>query len=193
MFRALHRRILRFLLRTVRAAGPWDRIAAPVPVHVYGLGSRQPFDWYLQGESTVEVVSLEDVLEWLLGCTYATDRDLFRHPDYWQHPCAFERMRQGDCEDFALWAWRKLVRLGYDAEFIVGYVLHPEGHSRGHAWVVFRQNGESFVFDPSIRTRLQMVAPLFRVAHEYVPEVSVDGNLARYVYTGYALWRSRAS
>ena len=44
-------------------------------------------------------------MAWLLGCVYARDRDLFRNPDYWQHPCNFEGLRKGDCEDFALWAW----------------------------------------------------------------------------------------
>jgi predicted transglutaminase-like cysteine proteinase len=34
-----------------------------------------------------------------------------------EHPGAFERRRRGDCEDFALWAWRKLAEVGVDAEF----------------------------------------------------------------------------
>ena len=74
----------------------------------------------------------------------------------WQQPCAFEQSRRGDCEDFALWAWRKLVEMGVDAEFYVGRVMCGDDpvSARQHAWVVYRVDDE-FLFEPRPRERGQ--------------------------------------
>jgi len=191
----LARPISRWLLRTVSFESPWERFVSPVPMGVYGLGARHDFRWYFEGESTVGVRSLEEMTEWLLGCEYASDPDLFQEADYWQHPCSFEQLRRGDCEDFSLWVWRKLIRLGYDAEFVAGRCVHP-GCSRtglGHTWVIFRHNRTTYLFDPTIRDRDQMIRPLAEVHYEYVPEVSIDRRFTRYAYAGYSLkWRDQA-
>lgn len=185
--------LARLLLRTVSLENPWERYVSSVPLKVYGLGAQRDFCWYFEGESTVEVASIEDMKEWLLGCDYASDPDLFQQVDFWQHPCTFEQLRKGDCEDFSLWAWRKLVRLGYDAEFVAGRCVQPgctETH-HGHTWIVFRKDGVTYLFDPIIRARSHMVEPLDAVRHEYIPEVSVDGHFTRYAYAGYYLKRRR--
>jgi hypothetical protein len=75
---------------------------------------------------------------------------------------AFERRRRGDCEDFALWAWRKLAEVGVDAEFCVGRVIcddRPEV-DRQHAWVVFRVDEAAYLFEPAARIRSRMIRPL---------------------------------
>src|SRR5690348_3236184 len=46
-------------------------------------------------------------------CEYV--RDPVHERDFWQHPKTFEQLRKGDCEDHALWAWRKLTELGISA------------------------------------------------------------------------------
>ena len=75
---------------------------------------------------------------------------LFNEIDLWQHPSSFEELRRGDCEDFALWAWRKLAELGIDAEFFVGRILSVEEPDvdRQHAWVVFRVGDVQFLSSP---------------------------------------------
>ncbi len=113
-----------------------------------------------------------------------TDPQLFGCADYWQHPCAFEQSRAGDCEDFALWAWRKMVHLGYDAEFIAGRIVDACGEHRGHTWILFRSDGTVFLFDPVLAQRALMVMPLRMVRDSYIPEVSVGPDLKRYAYTG---------
>ena len=194
--------LARLLLRTVSLENPWERYVSSVPLKVYGLGARRDFCWYFEGVSAVKVESIEDIKEWLLGCAYASDPDLFQEADYWQHPCTFEQLRKGDCEDFSLWAWRKLVRLGYDAEFVAGRCIQPGCNDthHGHTWIVFRKDGVTYLFDPIIRTRSHMVEPLDDVRHEYIPEVSIDGDFTRYAYAGYYLkrrsqraWPRRAS
>ena len=67
------------------------------------------------------VKSLQEICEWLVGCDYADDEAFFNEPDFWQHPVMFEQTRKGDCEDHALWAWRKLVELGFEAELVRGH------------------------------------------------------------------------
>ena len=185
------RPVARLLLHTPLAMSPWERHATFVPLHVYGMGLQCGFDHYFEGKSTINVASLDDIVDWLLGCTYTSDQDLFDTPDYWQHPCVFEKRRQGDCEDFSLWAWRKMVRLGYDAEFMVGYATHPAEEYRAHAWIVYRQGDCLYLFDPIVRGRSQMIVPLDNVADAYLPEVSVDGDLVRYAYGGYYLRHRR--
>jgi hypothetical protein len=183
--------ISRFLLRMLPLDSPWERFASPVPLRIYGMGAQRDFRWYFEGRSAVEIQSIEDVQEWLLGCEYASDADLFQEADFWQHPCTFEQLRRGDCEDFALWAWRKLVRLGYAAEFVAGRCIQPgcDDVDHGHTWVLFEKDTVVYLFDPIIRERDEMIQPLDAVRHEYVPEVSVDQHFNSYAYAGYYLKR----
>ncbi len=104
--------------------------------------------------------------------------------DYWQHPCAFEQRRVGDCEDFALWAWRKLVCLGYNAEFVAGFSVDADGALRGHTWILLRPGGNIYLFDPVLGERAPMLMPLSAVKRSYIPEVSVGPDFTRYAYNG---------
>ena len=80
----------RLLMRLLPLDNPWERFASSVPLRVYGMGSRREFRWYFEGRSSVEIQSIEEVQEWLLGCEYVSDPDLFQEADFWQHPCTFE-------------------------------------------------------------------------------------------------------
>lgn len=185
------------LLKTLSEPDPWRRYRAAVPAMRFGTGAHRDFAWYFERESSVQVVSIACLRDWLLGCEYVRDHELFRKPDVWQHPSDFERLRKGDCEDFALWVWRKLTELGYEAELVAGRYAHPELHGcvSGHAWVVFRNESEPYVFDPVIREPNEMIRPLHESRHEYVPECSIDARFTRYVYGGYVLYlrqRTRA-
>ena len=138
------------------------------------VGSRKPFSWYFEGQSTVTVKDVDGICEWLAGCQYVHDSELFREPDYWQHPLTFEQLRKGDCEDHALWAWRKMVELGLAAEFYVGQ-WRTNGERTGfHAWVVFERNGTTFLLEPVIKDIGRMVRPLAEARLDYVPHFSVD-------------------
>lgn len=186
--------LFRFLLRTVPVEDPWERFAYHVPLHLYGAGARREFQWYFEGKSSVEVTSLDDIKAWLLACEYIRDPDLFHEDDFWQHPRTFEQLRKGDCEDFALWAWRQLVQLGFDAEFVAGHSLLASEHTEpsGHAWVLFRMKDTTYLFDTVLRNTDHMIQPLDAVRELYRPEVSVDGDFDRYAYGGYyQMLRSR--
>ena len=117
---------------TLETRDPWTWTRHPVPLWMFGPGCVKDFAWYLEGESRVAVADLDGLCRWLAGCAYVSDESLFRTDDYWQHPATFEQIRKGDCDDHALWAWRKLAALGYESEFMVGERRWP-GETPGHA------------------------------------------------------------
>jgi len=184
--------VQRLLIRFIPVDDPWERFPHNVPLRVFGVGAQRDFAWYFEGESAVTVTSVDEIQEWLLGCEYATDMHVFQSPDYWQHPRTFEQLRKGDCEDHALWAWRKLVELGVDAEFVVGAQLSRAGElldppSR-HAWVIIRAGNDTLLFETAAKEREHMLLPVdANVRAQYRPEASVDAQRKRHGYFGYAL------
>ena len=167
---------------------PWERYYNNVPLNIYGRGSTRDFDWYFEGESSVSVNSLEEVQQWLLQCTYVDDRALFNERDFWQHPRTFEQLRRGDCEDHALWAWRKLVELGTDAELVSGQRYDEDdtpGTNTGHVWVMVRRGHEELVFETGAKSLENMLRPLQEVRDKYRPEVGVDARRRRFSFWGY--------
>jgi hypothetical protein len=189
--RALTRRLLSWFFRVTRRFwpldAPWQRVAFRVPVAAFGPGSRRHFGHYFEGESRVRIQSIDEIVEWLLHCQYVTDRTLFNEIDLWQHPSSFEELRRGDCEDFALWTWRKLAELGIDAEFFVGRVMNVEEPDvdRQHAWVVFCVDDAEFLFEPAARSRELMIRELTEAMPEYVPHFAVDGRLRTFAFGGF--------
>jgi len=174
----------------IRTNDPWAAISHPVPFRYFGLGSKREFEWYLDGRSTVAVASVEEIKRWLLNCAYQRDEILFKDPDFWQHPSMFERLRKGDCEDHAIWAWRKLKDLGIPARFFTGRVLAPVNGGRGyHAWVVFEHDSKSWLFETVAFHVERMVLPLDEVRSAYIPHFSVDHALSIQMYCGYAKTR----
>ena len=111
-----------FLLRTTQD-NTWQRYNCNVPLHVYGAGSRRCFSWYLDGKVDSGHMPLDQMTDWLASCRYIADSEHFGERDVWLHPIIFDRLRQGDCEDFSLWTWRKLLENDIEAEFCAGW--HP--------------------------------------------------------------------
>jgi hypothetical protein len=179
---------MRLAARLVRRESAWERVTMPVPASVFGPGSQHQFNEYFEGESCVRVGSIDDIVAWLQTCEYVSDLELFHERDVWQHPAHFERLRRGDCEDFALWAWRKLAEIGIDAEFCVGRVIcddRPE-IDRQHAWVVYRVSGTEFLFEPAARTPSRMIRPLADAMGEYVPHFAVNHRFDTNAFVGCA-------
>ena len=76
--------------------------------------------------------SIEDLRDFLLKCRYVSDMEQFGRDDYWMPPDKFEKEKMGDCEDFALYAWRQLLEMGYECRFTEG---ESGIYGAGHAWV----------------------------------------------------------
>jgi hypothetical protein len=165
----------------------WESRHQNIPLKFYGGGANRKFDYYFSGHSRVSVSSVREIVEWLLGCEYVSDPEQFNKRDHWQHPVDFEKTRRGDCEDFALWAWRKLVELGHDAEFMVGKWLH-DGRVGTHAWVFLRHEGEQFVLETTGRSPERIVKLHEDAVEHYVPFAAVDNQLQKKVYNGLTHW-----
>ena len=192
-FRHLLRAVIIPVLRRVAQALPagdaWEKLEARVSLKSFGCGCLHEWAWYFEGQSTVQVKSIEDVCDWLSGCEYKTDKALFNEPDFWQHPITFERTRQGDCEDHSLWAWRKLSEFGYEAELIRGHCFDGRDLSAtAHAAVVFKQNGASYFMEATAkRGREQMLLPITAAHKRFCPDFSVDSSFKTYRYGGQIL------
>jgi len=153
---------------------------------MFGDGARNGFEWVFEGESNVAVSTLDDVIEWLGGCQYESDTSLFHESDYWQHPRTFEQLRRGDCEDFALWAWRKMIEMRIDAILVVGRRVPPGAENSRHAWILFRDGDDEFLFEPIVRDRDVAVRRVSTVRTEYIPEFGVTHDKRRFFFAGYA-------
>jgi hypothetical protein len=180
--------LIRMASRLAGRESPWERVTIPVPPRAFGSGSERPFAQYFEGASSVRVASIEEIVAWLQTCEYVSDVELFQKPDFWQHPGAFESLRRGDCEDFALWAWRKLAELGIDADFCVGRVISEQRPDvpHQHAWVVYRVEDTAFLFEPAARTPAAMIRLLDEAMHEYVPHFAVNHRFETNAFIGCA-------
>jgi hypothetical protein len=175
---------MHLLLRLFDNDDPWEVVERRMPPKEFGSGSTREFDWYMEGDTAVPVTSIDEICDWLLECEYADDLELFNERDFWQHPRTFEYLRRGDCEDHALWAWRKLTELNIKAALVSGKQRTEEGLG-GHAWVVFEKDGREWLFETVAKDREYMIRLLDEVRHEYHPEASVDGSFETQGYVGY--------
>lgn len=131
-----------------------------------GLPLRDEFLAYLSGDLTVKCNSLGEIQVFLGKCRYVRDADQFGVGDYWMRPQHFERVRRGDCEDFALWTWRQLLAMGLEARLVLGRV----GRDR-HAWVTFSDSERHYIFEPTIRRRRKLSRLEISI---YEPDVSIS-------------------
>jgi Bacterial transglutaminase-like cysteine proteinase BTLCP len=136
-----------------------------------------PMGRYVTQPLTVTCRDFTDLREFLRTCRYVSDREQFGRDDYWMPPEVFERRRQGDCDDFALWTWRQVLGLGYPARFVCGRA-GPYGD--GHAWVTFERDGRVYLLE-SLRAWLGPTFPRLSTVR-YHPRLSVtwDGRELQY-------------
>ena len=171
------------------AAGHWHKRKSNVPRYTFGKGAKKDFTWYFKGDSAVRTKSVRDICRWLTRCKYLSDEALFVEDDFWQHPVTFEHLRKGDCEDHALWAWRKLLEIHVDAEFVCGQWLERNDSGEivetGHAWVNFKdpKTHRWHVLESTEKNLRLMVLHLDAAEKMYFPEVAINGNLETYRYS----------
>jgi hypothetical protein len=136
-----------------------------------------PMGRYVSQPLSVKCKTIDDVRRFLRGCEYVSDKELFEKDDYWQPPEEFEQRKKGDCEDFALWTWRQLLELGYDARFIGGSCGR---YGEGHAWVEYFQGEKCFLVEP-LFSKVGGTMPRLSTLR-YGPKLSVawDGKTLRY-------------
>lgn len=165
----------------------WSGRYQNIPLKFYGGGCNQAFSVYLEGDSQVSVANVDELADWLLTCKYLSDLEHKGVRDHWQHPNEFEHSRTGDCEDFALWTWRKLIELGIQCEFMVGKWVR-NGRAGTHAWVLFYENDKPVIFETTGVSKQRMFKPLDSAIAEYIPFAAIDHNVKKKVYIGITAW-----
>lgn len=136
-----------------------------------------PMGRYLSQPLTIHCRTIGELREFLMGCKYVSDKELFGKEDYWQPPEEFEKSRKGDCEDFALWTWRQLLNMGYHARFMGGSAGR---YGTGHAWVEYFQDGKCFLLEPQYCRTGYTMPRLSTLRYEPRISVSWDGTTLRY-------------
>jgi hypothetical protein len=113
----------------------------------------------------------------LAKCRYVSDQTQFGKKDYWMPPEEFEQGKKGDCDDFALWTWRQLLAMGYDARFVVG---HSGRYGSGHAWVTYTENGRTFLVEPLAAWATGKLPRLSTMRYQPGISVTWDGKRLHY-------------
>lgn len=162
---------------------PWQRLEVAPPLRAFGPGAGD-FPGYLSRASRVHAPTPKAIAEWLQGCRYAEDVHLHDETDHWLHPVTFELVRAGDCEDFSLWAWRKLLEAGLETAFVVGMRRIPDAPQGRHAWVTYREGTREFVLDGVERTLARAIRSLDEVRTHYEPQVGVGPDARPFAYAG---------
>lgn len=165
------------------AADPWQRYDIEPPLRAFGPGA-EDFRGYLARPCRHSLGTPHAIADFLLHCQYAEDSDLLDEADHWLHPATFELVRSGDCEDFALWAWRQLAEARFDTAFVVGRRAIPGSVPGRHAWVLFRDADGEYLLDGVERSVARIIRPLPDVRDHYEPQVGVGADGRRYVYAG---------
>ncbi len=115
--------------------------------------------------------SIAEILQFLRTCKYVPDQEQFNTKDYWLPPEEFETTRKGDCEDFALWAWRQLLRLEIPCRFTVGKAGR---YGSGHAWLMLQKDKINYLMECQTLPFTDHFPRLSTA--RYKPEVSVEWN-----------------
>lgn len=156
---------------------PGTKIGRPKGKRIRVFHPTFPMGRYLSGPLTHRFEDIEALRTFLSRCRYVSDQDQFGKADYWLPPEEFEQRRRGDCEDFALYAWRQLMDMGFQSRFVVGAAGR---YGAGHAWVTFQRDGRLYLLEPLafVFKKLPRLSAL-----RYCPEISVactDGRIAYY-------------
>jgi hypothetical protein len=141
------------------------------------LSPNFPMGRHLTQPLSVVCRDLTEVRQFLRGCRYISDLKQFGRRDYWMPPEEFERRRQGDCDDFALWTWRQLIQLGYQARFVCGYAGR---YRAGHAWVTIERDDRTFIVESLAAWAGSTFPRLSTVRYQPMVSVTWDGRTLRY-------------
>jgi hypothetical protein len=78
-----------------------------------------------------------------------------------------------------------MLELGMDADLVAGYCVENGELDGRHAWVVYRDDGKAYVFEPARGINESAIRALEDVKGDYIPEFGVDRHAKRYSYAGY--------
>jgi len=136
-----------------------------------------PMGRYVSQPLSQQCKDFKELRSFLSGCKYVSDKEQFNRRDYWMPPEEFEKCKKGDCDDFALWTWRQLLGMGYQARYVVGRVGK---YDEGHAWVTMEKDGKHFLVEPLASMLGENLPRLSVVRYEPKGSVEWDGEHLHY-------------
>ncbi|MGZ4816065.1 MAG: transglutaminase-like domain-containing protein [Terriglobales bacterium] len=142
-----------------------------------GIKPTFPFGRYFSRPVTVKCESIADVRKFLATCRGVGDKEQFARDDYWQPPEEFEQRRKGDCDDYAMWTWRQLLSMGYNARFVMG---RAGRFGIGHAWVTYEREGGYYLVEPTFWFLGERMPTLSTARYKPKFSVSWDGERAHW-------------
>lgn len=142
------------------------------------MGRLAKLDWktnVINSSLSFQARNLSDIDAWINKGKYVSDERLYGEADKWQIPSVFEKIRAGDCEDFALWTWVQLLRMNNNARFMLGGLYSDE---LNHAWVCIYGRSSIKILEC---TPSEFNIPIdAKNAPEYLPILSLDKSLTWY-------------
>ena len=136
-----------------------------------------PIGQYLSQRLETNCRTLEDLRMFFRKCRYVSDLQQFGRQDFWMLPEEFERTKMGDCEDFAMYAWRQIMSIGHPARFVLGRCGR---YGEGHAWVTFQSGGKTFLLEPLAAFNGPHLPRLRTLSYKPYLSVAWDGNKAHF-------------
>ncbi len=91
--------------------------------------------------------------------------------DAWQTAAETQQLGTGDCEDSSIYLADWLIARGFDARLVIGHYAERGGH----AWVIVRLEGRTYLLESTNRDADMSRPPLLDdVGSRYVPESMID-------------------
>ena len=152
------------------------KISKPTGKRIRTFHPTFPMGRYLSQPVSKNFEDIDALRKFLITCKYVSDQEHFGKSEYWLPPEEFEQCKKGDCEDFALYAWRQLIEMGIPARFVAG---ESGRYGTGHAWVTIQLDGRQFIFEP-LACAYKKLPRLSLI--RYAPEISVEFNDGKLSY-----------
>jgi len=137
----------------------------------------RPMGLFLSQPVKVVCRDIDGIRAFLSTCRHVSDQEQFGMRDHWMAPEDFEQTRRGDCDDFALWTWRQLLGLGYNARFVVGSAGR---YGTGHAWVTFAVGDKTFLVEALLAGAGATFPRLSVLRYRPVVSVEISGTRIRF-------------
>jgi Bacterial transglutaminase-like cysteine proteinase BTLCP len=170
----------------------WNIVIAEIVRGLYELGGKyisqpsnkrhpcfkgRPMGLFLSQPVKVVCRDIDEIRAFLSTCRYVSDQEQFGVKDHWMAPEEFEQTRRGDCDDFALWTWRQLLGLGYNARFVVGSAGR---YGTGHAWVTFGVGDKAFLVEALLARAGRKFPRLSILRYRPIVSVEISGTRIRF-------------
>lgn len=113
---------------------------------------------------------MEAVNHWANARPYVEDQANWGVADYWETPGEF-LARGGDCEDYAIFKYASLVRLGFSADDLRIVVVNDTTLNAFHAVLAVRLADKTWLLDNQAAT-----TEAFDAAPQYTPIYSINAH-----------------